>query len=93
MRKSLERQAALGPVFDVTLDGKDGAPVGGERDHAALMAELVSGCGSAGGAPRRRGRRQSGGGPRGHASGPPFSVHEIADLDFNKRGSPNQDRW
>ena len=41
MRKSLELQAELGPVFDVTLDGEDGAPVGGEREHALLMAELV----------------------------------------------------
>ncbi|MBS1179758.1 MAG: aldolase, partial [Proteobacteria bacterium] len=31
MRKSLELQAELGPVFDVTLDGEDGAPVGGEH--------------------------------------------------------------
>lgn len=41
MRKSLELQTELGPVFDVTLDGEDGAPVGGELDHAQLMAELV----------------------------------------------------
>jgi len=41
MRKSLELQAELGPVFDVTLDGEDGAPVGGEIEHAHLMAELV----------------------------------------------------
>jgi citrate lyase subunit beta/citryl-CoA lyase len=41
MRKSLELQAELGPVFDVTLDGEDGAPVGGELEHAQLMAELV----------------------------------------------------
>jgi citrate lyase subunit beta/citryl-CoA lyase len=41
MRKSLELQAELGPVFDVTLDAEDGAPVGGEREHAALIAELV----------------------------------------------------
>ena len=34
MRKSLELQAELGPVFDVTLDGEDGAPVGGEVEHA-----------------------------------------------------------
>ena len=27
MRKSLELQAEMGPVFDVTLDGEDGAPV------------------------------------------------------------------
>ena len=36
MRKSLELQAELGPVFDVTLDNEDGAPVGGEREQAAL---------------------------------------------------------
>ena len=42
MRKSLELQAELGPVFDVTLDGEDGAPVGGEHEHALLMAELVN---------------------------------------------------
>jgi citrate lyase subunit beta/citryl-CoA lyase len=42
MRKSLELQAELGPVFDVTLDNEDGAPVGGEREHAQLIAELVN---------------------------------------------------
>jgi citrate lyase subunit beta/citryl-CoA lyase len=41
MRKSLELQADLGPVFDVTLDSEDGAPVGGEIEHAHLIAELV----------------------------------------------------
>jgi len=41
MRKSLELQAELGPVFDITLDSEDGAPVGGEVEHAALIAELV----------------------------------------------------
>ena len=41
MRKSLELQAELGPVFDVTLDGEDGAPAGGELDQAQLIAELV----------------------------------------------------
>ncbi len=41
MRKSLALQAELGPVFDVTLDSEDGAPVGGEVDHAHLIAELV----------------------------------------------------
>jgi citrate lyase subunit beta/citryl-CoA lyase len=43
MRKSLELQAELGPVFDVTLDAEDGAPVGGEAEHAALIAELLAG--------------------------------------------------
>ena len=42
MRKSLELQAELGPVFDVTLDGEDGAPVGGEHEHALLMCGLVN---------------------------------------------------
>ena len=41
MRKSLELQAELGPVFDVTLDCEDGAPVGGEAEHAHLVAELL----------------------------------------------------
>jgi citrate lyase subunit beta/citryl-CoA lyase len=42
MRKSLALQAELGPVFDVTLDNEDGAPVGGEREQAHLIAELVN---------------------------------------------------
>ena len=41
MRKSLELQAELGPVFDVTLDCEDGAPVGGEAEHAHMAAELA----------------------------------------------------
>lgn len=41
MRKSLALQAELGPVFDVTLDNEDGAPVGGEVEHAHLIAELL----------------------------------------------------
>jgi citrate lyase subunit beta/citryl-CoA lyase len=46
MRKSLALQAemteAFGTcVFDVTLDCEDGAPVGGEADHAALVTELA----------------------------------------------------
>ena len=42
MRKSLALQSEMGPVFDVTLDAEDGAPVGGEIEHAALIAELVT---------------------------------------------------
>jgi citrate lyase subunit beta/citryl-CoA lyase len=41
MIKSLELQAELGPVFDVTLDCEDGAPVGAELAHAELVAGLV----------------------------------------------------
>ena len=42
MRKSLQLQAAMGPVFDVTLDNEDGAPVGGEVEHAHLIASLLA---------------------------------------------------
>jgi citrate lyase subunit beta / citryl-CoA lyase len=42
MKKSLELQAEMGPVFDVTLDNEDGAPVGGEVDQAHLIAELLA---------------------------------------------------
>ena len=41
MRKSLELQAELGPVFDVTLDCEDGAPIGGEAEHAHLVADIA----------------------------------------------------
>lgn len=46
MRKSLELQAEMTAefgacVFDVTLDCEDGAPVGGEADHAALVVALA----------------------------------------------------
>jgi len=44
MAKSLALQKELGPVFDVTLDCEDGAPVGGESAHAELVARtLLSG--------------------------------------------------
>ena len=42
MRKSLHLQAEMGPVFDVTLDIEDGAPVGGELEHALLIASLLA---------------------------------------------------
>ena len=46
MRKSLALQAdmlaELGAcVFDVTLDCEDGAPVGGEAEHAAMVVEMA----------------------------------------------------
>jgi citrate lyase subunit beta/citryl-CoA lyase len=46
MRKSLQLQAEMTEefgacVFDVTLDCEDGAPVGGEAEHAALVAALA----------------------------------------------------
>ncbi|WP_371130514.1 CoA ester lyase [Polaromonas sp.] len=52
MRKSLQLQAEMTEefgtcVFDVTLDCEDGAPVGGEADHAALVCALVAQAGDA----------------------------------------------
>jgi len=49
MRKSLQLQAELTAefgtcVFDATLDCEDGAPVGGEAEHAALVTELALGA-------------------------------------------------
>ena len=46
MRKSLQLQADMTQefgtcVFDVTLDCEDGAPVGGEAEHASLVTELA----------------------------------------------------
>jgi citrate lyase subunit beta/citryl-CoA lyase len=49
MRKSLALQEEMTQefgacVFDVTLDCEDGAPVGGEAEHAALVTELALGA-------------------------------------------------
>jgi citrate lyase subunit beta/citryl-CoA lyase len=46
MRKSLQLQAEMTQefgtcVFDVTLDCEDGAPIGGEAEHAALVTEMA----------------------------------------------------
>ena len=48
MVRSLQLQAELTQEFgacvmDVTLDCEDGAPVGREADHAALVADLAAG--------------------------------------------------
>ena len=47
MTKSLALQAEMSQefgacVFDVTLDCEDGAPVGGEKDHAHMVAALAN---------------------------------------------------
>ncbi|MCZ8236336.1 MAG: HpcH/HpaI aldolase/citrate lyase family protein [Inhella sp.] len=42
MRKSLALQQSLQGRFDVTLDCEDGAPVGGEAEHVALLLELLA---------------------------------------------------
>ncbi|MEO5738578.1 MAG: aldolase/citrate lyase family protein [Variovorax sp.] len=49
MKKSLALQAEMAQefgacVFDVTLDCEDGAPVGGEAEHAALVTALALGA-------------------------------------------------
>jgi citrate lyase subunit beta / citryl-CoA lyase len=41
MKKAIELQQQLGPVFDITLDCEDGAPVGREREHATMCAEIA----------------------------------------------------
>ena len=51
MRKSLQLQAEMTEefgacVFDVTLDCEDGAPVGGEADHAAMVVALAGNASS-----------------------------------------------
>ena len=47
MRKSLALQAEMSQefgacVFDVTLDCEDGAPIGGEKDHANMVVALAN---------------------------------------------------
>jgi len=42
MRKSMALQQELGPLFDITFDCEDGAPTGGEAEHAALVAALIN---------------------------------------------------
>jgi citrate lyase subunit beta/citryl-CoA lyase len=39
--KALATQSQLGPVFDITADCEDGAPVGGEREHAQMIAAVI----------------------------------------------------
>jgi citrate lyase subunit beta/citryl-CoA lyase len=45
LRKALQIQAELSvneqPIFDITADCEDGAPAGKEREHAAMIAELL----------------------------------------------------
>ena len=41
IRKALQLQAELGPIFDITGDCEDGAPAGREREHAEMIATLL----------------------------------------------------
>src|SRR5436190_697812 len=42
IRKALSLQREMGPVFDISCDCEDGAPVGQERQHAKAMAALIA---------------------------------------------------
>jgi citrate lyase subunit beta/citryl-CoA lyase len=41
--KALQLQRELGPIFDVSWDCEDGAPVGRERTQAEALAALIAG--------------------------------------------------
>ena len=41
IRKALDLQEELGPVFDITGDCEDGAAAGQEREHAEMVAGLI----------------------------------------------------
>ncbi len=41
MKKALQLQRELGPIFDITCDCEDGARAGAEREHAEMCAEII----------------------------------------------------
>lgn len=41
MKKAMQLQRELGPIFDITCDCEDGARAGAEREHAEMCAELI----------------------------------------------------
>ena len=41
MKKALQLQNELGPVFDITCDCEDGAHAGAEREHAQMAAAVI----------------------------------------------------
>ena len=41
MKKALQRQIELGPVFDITCDCEDGAHAGAEHEHAEMAAGVI----------------------------------------------------
>ena len=41
MRKALQLQSEMGPIFDITCDCEDGAHAGAEREHAEMVAALI----------------------------------------------------
>jgi citrate lyase subunit beta/citryl-CoA lyase len=43
LAKALQLQDELGPIFDITGDCEDGAPVGREAEHARMIAAAING--------------------------------------------------
>jgi citrate lyase subunit beta/citryl-CoA lyase len=41
IRKAMELQKEMGPIFDITCDLEDGAPRGKEKDHAEMVVRLL----------------------------------------------------
>jgi citrate lyase subunit beta/citryl-CoA lyase len=48
--KALELRAELGPIFDVTCDCEDGAEPGREKEHAAMIVDMLRSGGNRAGA-------------------------------------------
>lgn len=44
LKKAIQIQAELGPIFDITCDCEDGARAGAEREHAEMAVSLVMGA-------------------------------------------------
>lgn len=44
LRKAIQFQNELGPVFDITCDCEDGARAGAEHEHAEMCASLIMGA-------------------------------------------------
>ena len=42
MKKALQLQKELGPIFDITCDCEDGAHAGAEREHAEMAASVIN---------------------------------------------------
>ncbi len=42
MKKALQLQNELGPIFDITCDCEDGAHAGAEREHAEMVASIIA---------------------------------------------------
>ena len=41
MKKALQLQSELGPIFDITCDCEDGARAGAEQEHAEMVASII----------------------------------------------------